>query len=171
MMGHLKDPFVFSQEMLCSPVTSPPLGPRWLSHWSIRWKLDTYILLSIHKLSTGEQLLEINGKMASWKLFLVQAFCSCCEFSSVQVLSHVQLFVTQWTAAYQASLSIANSQSSLKLMPIESVMPSNHLIVCHPLFLPPSVFPSIRVFSNESVLCIRWPKYWSFSFNISPSNE
>ena len=171
MMGHLKDPFVFSQEMLCSPVTSQPLGPRWLSHWSIRWKLDTYILLSIHKLSTGEQLLEINGKMASWKLFLVQAFCSCCEFSSVQVLSHVQLFVTQWTAAYQASLSIANSQSSLKLMPIESVMPSNHLIVCHPLFLPPSVFPSIRVFSNESALRIRWPNYWSFSFSISPSNE
>ena len=150
MMGHLKDPFVFSQEMLCSPVTSPPLGPRWLSHWSIRWKLDTYILLSIHKLSTGEQLLEINGKMASWKLFLVQAFCSCCEFSSVQVLSHVQLFVTQWTAAYQASLSIANSQSSLRHMSIESVMPSNHPILCRPLLLLPSIFPSIRVFSNES---------------------
>ena len=78
--------------------------------------------------------------------------------------------MTPWTAARQASLSIANSQSLLKLMSIESVMPSNHIILCHPLLLP-SVFPSIRVFSNESVLCIRWPKYWSFSFSISPSNE
>ena len=76
-----------------------------------------------------------------------------------------------WTTAHQASLSITNSWSLLKLMSIESVMPSNHLILCHPLLLPPSIFPSIRVFSNESVLCIRWPKYWSFSFNISPSNE
>ena len=76
-----------------------------------------------------------------------------------------------WTAARQTSLSITNSQSLLKLMSTESVMPSNHLILCHPLLLPPSIFPSIRVFSNESVLCIRWPKYWSFSFNISPSNE
>ena len=77
---------------------------------------------------------------------------------------------TQWTAAHQASLSIINSQSLLKLMFIELVMPSNHLILCHPILLP-SIFPSIRVFSNESVLCIRWPKYWSFSFSISPSNE
>ena len=76
-----------------------------------------------------------------------------------------------WTAARQASLSITNSWSLLKLMSIESVMPSNHLILCHPLLLPPSIFPSIRVFLNESALCIRWPKYWSFSFNISPSNE
>ena len=91
--------------------------------------------------------------------------------SSVQSLSHVQLFATPWTAACQASLSITNSQSLLKLMPIESVMPSNHLILCHPLLLLPSNFPSNRVFSNESVLHIRWPKYWSFSFNISPSNE
>ena len=89
----------------------------------------------------------------------------------VQSLSCVQLFVTPWTAARQASLSINNSQSSLKLMPIESLMPSNHLILCHPLLLPPSIIPSIRVFSNESVLRIRWPKYWSFSFNISPSSE
>ena len=92
-------------------------------------------------------------------------------FSSVQSLSHVQLFVTPWTAACQASLSITNSQSLLKLMSCDSVMPSNHLILCHPLLLPHSIFPSIRVLSNESVLCIRWPKYWSFSFNISPSNE
>ena len=88
---------------------------------------------------------------------------------SVQSLSCVRLFVTPWTAARQASLSITNSRSLPKLMSIESVMPSNHLIFCHPLILPPSIFPSIRVFSNESVLGIRWPQYWSFSFNISPS--
>ena len=93
------------------------------------------------------------------------------SFSSVQSLSHVQLFATPWTAAHQASLSITNSQSLLRLMSIELVMPSNHLILCHPFLLLPSVFPSIRVFSNESVLHIRWPKYWSFGFNISPSNE
>ena len=91
--------------------------------------------------------------------------------SSVQSLSHVRLFVTPWTAARQASLSITNSQSLLKLMSIELVMPSNHLILCRPLLLLPSIFPSIRVFSNESALRIRWPKYWSFSFSISPSNE
>ena len=89
----------------------------------------------------------------------------------VQLLSHVQIFVTPWTAARQASLSITNSRSLLKLMSIESVMPSNHLILCHPLLLLPLIFPSIRVFSNESVLPIRWPKYCSFSFNISSSNE
>ena len=91
--------------------------------------------------------------------------------SSVQLLSCVRLFVTLRTAAHQASLSITNSQSLPKLMSTESVMPSNHLILCRPLLLPPSVFPSIRVFSDESVLHIRWPKYWSFSFSISPSNE
>ena len=91
--------------------------------------------------------------------------------SSVQLLSRVNSLRPPWTAARQASLSITNSQSLLKLMSIESVMPSNHLILCHPLFFPPSIFPSIRVFSNESVLRIRWPKYWSFSFSISPSNE
>ena len=94
-----------------------------------------------------------------------------CEFSSVHLLSRVQLFVTPWTAARQASLSITNSRSLLKLMSIELVMPSNHLILCRPLLLPPSIFPSIRVVSNESTLRIRWPKSWSFSFNISPSNE
>ena len=93
------------------------------------------------------------------------------KVSSVQSLSHVWLFVTSWSAARQASLSFTNSWSLLKLMSIESVMPSNHLILCHPLLLQPSIFPSIRVFSNESALCIRWPEYWSFSFNISPSNE
>ena len=93
------------------------------------------------------------------------------SISSVQSLSCVQLFVTPWTAARQAFLSITNSWSLLKLMSIESVMPSSHLILCHPLLLLPSVFPSIRVFSSESALHIRWPKYCSFSFSISPSNE
>ena len=93
------------------------------------------------------------------------------QLSSVQSLCRVQLFATPRTAARQASLSITNSQSLLKLMSIESVMPSNHLILCCPILLMSSIFPSIRVFSNELVLCIRWPKYWSFSFSISPSNE
>ena len=92
-------------------------------------------------------------------------------FNSVQLLSHVWLFATPWIAAGQASLSITNSQSLLKLMSIKSVMPSNHLILCCPLLLLPSIFPSIRVFCNESVLRIRWPKNFGFSFNISPSNE
>ena len=92
-------------------------------------------------------------------------------FSSIQSLSHIRLFATPWTAARQASLSIINSWSLPKFTSIESVMPSNYLILCRPLLLPPSIFPSIRVFSNESVLHIRWPKYWSFSFSISPSNE
>ena len=92
-------------------------------------------------------------------------------FSSFQSFSHVQFFATPWTAACQASLSITNSQSLLKLMSIESVMPSNHLILSQPLLLLPSIFSSIRVFSNESVLSIKWPKYWSFSFSISPWNE
>ena len=93
------------------------------------------------------------------------------QFSSVQSLSHVLLFATPQPAAHKASLSITNSQSLLKLMSIESVVPSNRLILCHPLLLLPSIFPSIRIFSNESALCIRWAKHWSFSFNISPSNE
>ena len=93
------------------------------------------------------------------------------SFSSVQSFSRVRLFVTSWTAAWQASLSITNSRSLPKLMSIESVMPSSHLILCRPLLLLPSIFPGIRVFSNESALPIRWPKYWSFSYNISPSSE
>ena len=93
------------------------------------------------------------------------------QFSSVQSLSHVQLFATPWITACQAFLSITNSQNLPKPMSIESVMPPNHLILCHPLLLLLSIFPSIRVFSNESALCIRWPKYWSFSFSISPPNE
>ena len=93
------------------------------------------------------------------------------QFGSVQSFSRIQLFATPWTAALQASLSITNSRSLLKLMSIESVIPSNHLILCRTLIFPPSIFPSIRVFSNDLVLHIRWPKYWSFSFSISPSNE
>ena len=100
-----------------------------------------------------------------------KAMSNLVQFSSVQAFSPVRLPATPWTRAHQASLSITNSQSSPKLMSIESVMPSNHLILCHPLLLLPSIFPNIRVFSNESVLRIRWQKNWSFSFNISPSNE
>ena len=96
---------------------------------------------------------------------------SFASVSSVQLIRHVQLFVAPWTTAHQASLSITNSWSLLKLTSIESVMPSSHLILCRPLLLLHSIFPSIRVFSSESVLHIRWPKYWSFSFSISPSNE
>ena len=92
-------------------------------------------------------------------------------FSSVQSLSHVRLSAAPWIAARQASLSITNSWGLLKLMSIESMMPSNHLVLCHPLLLLPPIPPSIRVFSNESTLCMRWPKYWGFSFSISPSNE
>ena len=103
-------------------------------------------------------------KSLIWVLILVQ-------FSSVQLLSCVRLFVTLWTTARQASLSITNSWSLLRFIFIEPVMPSNHVILSHPLLLLPSIFPSIRVFSNESALCIRWPEYWSFSFSISPSNE
>ena len=102
---------------------------------------------------------------------LENPFLSIPQFSSVQSLSHVQLCATPWTAAHQASLSITNSRSLLKLMSIELVMPSNPLILCCPLLLLPSIFPSIKVFSNESVLHIRWPKFQNFSFSISPSNE
>ena len=103
--------------------------------------------------------------VSTWKAGILASF------SSVQSLSHVRLFATPWIAACQASLSITNSQSLLKLMPIESVMPSSHLVLCHPLLLLPPIPPSIRVFSNESTLRTRWPKYWSFRFSISPSNE
>ena len=101
----------------------------------------------------------------------VSSILGCTQFSSVQSLSHVQFFATPWTTVLQASLSITNSQSLLRLMSTESVMPYNHLILCNPLLLLPSIFPSIRVFSNELVLHIRWSEYGSFSFSISPSNE
>ena len=106
-----------------------------------------------------------------WEECTHHSVSPCPQFSSVQPLGRVQLFATPWTAACQASLSITNSQSLSKLMSIESVMPSSHLILCRPLLLLPSIFPSIRVFSNESALPIRWSKDLSFSFNISPSNE
>ena len=101
----------------------------------------------------------------------LENICSYFSVSSVQSLSRVQLFATPWTAARQASLSITNSQSPPKPMSIELMMPSSHLILCHPLLLLPPILPSIKVFSSESTLCMRWPKYWSFSFSISPSNE
>ena len=107
----------------------------------------------------------LKGILWEWVWF------SSVQFSPVQSLSHVQLFAIPWTTAHQASLSITNCRSLPKLMSIELVMPSNHLILCHPLLLLPSIFPSIRVFSNESALHISWPKYCSFSFNISPFNE
>ena len=130
-----------------------------------------------HQGSPANGTLQINAALFFTTTWCQQTDWLCCSWtqacssSSVQSLNWVWLFVTPWTAACQASPSITNSQSSLKLMSIESVMPSNHLILCRPLLLLPSIFPSIRIFSNESVLLIRWPKYWSFSFNISPSNE
>ena len=114
---------------------------------------------------------DISGHVGTPSAYVNFCFRVGLQFSSVQWLSCIQLFVTPWTAAHQASLSITNSHSLLKLMSIELVRPSNHLILCHPLLLPPSIFPSIRVFSDELVLHIRWPKYWSFHFSISPSNE
>ena len=118
-----------------------------------------------------EFCLESRCNVSSKRMAAVLQPHSRVQFISVQLLSRVWLFVTPWTAAHQASLSITNSQSLLKLMAIGSVMPCNHLLLCHSLLLPFSIFPSIRVFSNESALHIRWPKYWSFSFNISPSNK
>ena len=105
--------------------------------------------------------------------FILSQMCFWCCYHALEIqsLSCVWFFVTPWTAACQASLSITNSWSLLILMSVESVIPSNHLILCRPLLLLPSIFPSIRVFSNESALCMGWPKHWSFSFNISPSNE
>ena len=117
---------------------------------------------SLHKFMSIESVMPSNHFIFC-RPFLLQ-------FSSAQLLSHVRLFATPWTAASQASLSITNFGNLLKFMSIESVMPSKHLIICHPFLLPPSIFPSIRVFSNESVLHIRWPKYCSFSFSILPMN-
>ena len=127
-----------------------------LSNWTkLNWKVPSMPLISFHYHSS------------SWSYKNKK----CCIISSVQSFSHIRLFATPWVTAHQASLSITNSQSSPKLMSIESVMTFNHLILCHPFLLLPSIFPSIKVFSNESALCMRWPKYWSFSFNISPSKE
>ena len=127
------------------------------------WWFDKVLL----HLLLGKKLINIvSNILLDSKLFL-----NSVQFSSVQSLSCVRLFATPWIAARQASLSITNSWSLPKLMPIESVMPSSHLVLCRPLLLLPPIPPSIRVFSNESALPIKWPKYWSFSFSISPSNE
>ena len=143
----------------------------------VTWELVLRALLSL-VLSTAPALglgpqRSRPGENQEWKSIMMRKLSPelHVHFSSVQPLSHVQLLVTPWTAAHQTSLSITNSLSLLKLMSIESVMSSSHLTLCHPLLLLPSVSPSIRVFSNESVLCIRWPKSWSFSFSISPSKE
>ena len=137
-------------------------------HVPIPW-LMSFVLYyhgaDIHRHGAISAFYEKNSFWDSWK------FWNSTVFSSVQSLSRVRLFVTPWTAARQASLSITNSRSLLKLTSIKSVMPSNHLILCCPLLLPPLIFPSIRVFSNESALRIGWSKYWSFSFSIYPSNE
>ena len=137
------------------PSSSGSSRPRNLTHMSnISWK-------------AGSSPLVPSGKPN-----VCVCVCVCVyQFSSVQLLSRARLFATPWTKAHQASLSITNSQSLLKLLSIKSEMSSNHLILCCPLLLPPSGFPRIRVFSSESVLCIMWPEYWSFSFHISPSKE
>ena len=126
-----------------------------------------FILLSLSCYHNNDILLSLSYS----ELFTSNMVSISRLFSSVQLLSRVQLFATPWTVARQASLSITNTWSLLKLMSIRSVMPSNHLILCCPLLLLSSIFPSIKVFSNGSALHIRWPKYWNFSFNISPSNE
>ena len=142
-------------------------------HWSSKYRQEVWCVLSeywyYHSwLQSGSYKMKVLQKS---KCAIYQCCQVCYDYSSIQLLSHVRLFATPWTAARQASLSITNSWSPPKPMSIESGIPSNHLILCHPLLLLPSIFPSIRVFSNESALHIRWPKYWSFSFNISPSNE
>ena len=137
-----------------------PLSPSMLLQMAIFHSFLRLIVchIYIYIYTTSSLSIHVNGHVGCFHMF-----------SSVQSLSHVQLFVTPWIAARQASLSITNSQSSPRLMSIESEIPSSHLILCHPLLLLPPVPRSIRVFSNESTLCMRWPKYWSFSFSISPS--
>ena len=131
--------------------------------WNVVWQFLKTLRQKFHL------TLQFHTWVHIWKKTTTQKLIQ--NISSVQSLSHVRLFVTPWIAAHQASLSITNSWSLLKLMSIESVMPSSHLILCRPLLLLPPIPPSIRVFSNEPTLRIRWPKYWSFSFSISPSNE
>ena len=133
--------------------------------WIIRLNLSPREMRGLHQLTADSQGSYRVGEPAKAPLLAES------QFSSVQSLSRVRLFATPWIAALQVSLSITNSQSLLKLMSIESVMPSSHLILCRPLLLLPSIFPSIRVFPNKSALCMRWPKYWGFSFSISPSNK
>ena len=169
------------------PCSSFPKRPSrsmtWIvSYWPLAILTLPWLIFSNHPLSflyLSPPLTLLLLKLPVYFLYGETTLNSCLYwlfhfldmYSSVQSFKHVRVFVTPWAAAHQASLSITNSQSLPKLMSIESVMPSNHLILCHPIPLLPSVFPSIRVFSNEPALHIRWPKYSSFSFNISPSNE
>ena len=148
-----------------TPSFSLPLTLLLLSHLS--WSLITSWLVDL----LSDCLNKLLNYTAELCISVLNVSTLKHTIHSVQLLSRVQLFSTLWIAARQASLFITISQSLLKLMSINPVMPSNHLILCRPLLLPPSIFPSIRVFSNESALCIRWPKYWTFSFSISPSNE
>ena len=180
--------FVVGRECLLWPVCS--LGKTLLAFALLHFELQgqiclllqvslDFLLLHSSPLWWKEHLFgvlvleHLAGLHRTIQLQLLEHYWSEHQFSPIQSLSHVRLSATWWTAACQASLSITNSWWSTlpKLMSIESVMPSNHLILCRPLLLLPSIFPSINVFSNESALCIRWPKYWSYSFNISPSNE
>ena len=164
MLDHRKSKRI---KKTCTSTSSTMWKPLTVDHnklWNILEEMGIadYITCLLRNLCAGQEATVRTGhETMDW--FKIQ-------LSSVQLLSRVWLFATPWTAAYQASLSITNSQSLLKLMFIESVMPSNHLILCHPRLLSP-IPPSIRVFSNESALRMRWPKYWSFSFNISPSKE
>ena len=142
----------------------------------LRINIVAFVVWSTLLLYKNDMILKEFPNLVNFCLFICISGRESCEmcvkfYLSVQSLSRVWLCVTPWTAACQAFLSITNSQSLLKLSSIESVMPSYYVILCHPLLLQPSIFPSIRVFSNESVLCIRWPKYWSFRFSISSSNE
>ena len=154
--------------MDCSPPGSSVHGI--LQAWIQERVAISFFMVHLFRIfSNGIAILGI--KINFQVIWLFKFWTKAWSVSSVQLLSCVWLFVTPWTAPHQASLSITNSRSLFKLMSTESVMPSNHLIFCHPLLLPPSIFPSIRVFSNESVLCIRWANYWSFSFSIRPFNE
>ena len=142
-----------------------------VNSWRENDLCDTWYLEWLWFYYSDSELSSVRRRKTCSGTHILLNFLLVLQFSSVQLLSHVWLFIIPWTAARQASLSITNSRSPHKPMSIELVMPYNHLILCHPLLLLPSIFPSIRVFSNESALSIRWPKYWSFSFNISPSNE
>ena len=147
---------------MCFQVFLLFLGTHSCKFFGPTWIIWENLHISGHLISDLMTFAILNSLPCSLTYFQVLEM-----FSSVQSLSHVQLFATPWIAAHQASLSITNSQSPPKYVSIESVMPSNHLILSHTLLLLPSIFPSIRVFSNESSVCIRWPKYWSFSFNIT----
>ena len=166
--------------IFCCPLLLPSVFPsikvfasesaihiRWPKYWSFSFSINEYSGLIFFRIDWFD-VLGLQGTLES---LLHRLTMNLSSVNSVQSLSRVLLFATPWTAAHQASLSITKSQSLLKLMSIESVIQSNHLILCHPLLLLPSIFPSIMVFSNESVLCIRWPKYSSFSSDVSPSNE